>query len=222
MSLKILRRSCASRQVLEIVENVPGLVRRQPERFCSQRFADAARRQDDRHCRGVRRHDDRPRLSARLARTSGRWRSCSSVRAGNSTPSWSRNSTSSAAKIKRRLRGEAASRWLRSLASTTVNSYWEFNGDAAPAVEPAVDAMFQGRLLGHHVRRGRVHRRRRAGHAVEPRGGTADGHVGRRHPRPAVASALAGAFRRKRVRRRRGAIAPCTRRSAAACNRCGD
>ena len=45
------------------------------------------------------------------------------------------------------VRGEAASRWLRLLASTTVNSQWEFSSDAAPAVEPAVDAMFQGRLL---------------------------------------------------------------------------
>ena len=45
------------------------------------------------------------------------------------------------------LRGEAASRWLRLLASTSVNSPWEFNGDAAPAIEPGVDAIFQGRLL---------------------------------------------------------------------------
>ena len=116
---------------------------------------------------------------------------------------------------------EVAHRWLRSLDPATVDSYWELNCVPSPAAEPAVDALFQGRLLGQHVRRGGVHRRRGPRRAVEPRGGTADGH--RRRPASAARRGSRSCWdcRTKRARRSARRIAPSTRPSAAGCNRCG-
>ena len=45
------------------------------------------------------------------------------------------------------LRWEVAHRWLRSLDPAMVDSYWELNCVPSPAGEPAVDVLFQGRLL---------------------------------------------------------------------------
>ena len=56
---------------------------------------------DDRHRRGLRRHDHRSRLSAGLARGSGRFRNCSTVPARSSTRNWSSSSRSSARKTRR-------------------------------------------------------------------------------------------------------------------------
>jgi diguanylate cyclase (GGDEF)-like protein len=44
-------------------------------------------------------------------------------------------------------RGEAARRWLQSLRPATVNSYWTLSSPWPPSIEPSVDAIFQGRLL---------------------------------------------------------------------------
>ena len=45
------------------------------------------------------------------------------------------------------MRWEVAHRWLRSLDPATVDSCWELNCSLPPPAEPAVDALFQGRLL---------------------------------------------------------------------------
>jgi diguanylate cyclase (GGDEF)-like protein len=42
---------------------------------------------------------------------------------------------------------EVARRWLRSLDPAMVNSYWELNCVPSPETEPGIDALFQGRLL---------------------------------------------------------------------------
>jgi diguanylate cyclase (GGDEF)-like protein len=45
------------------------------------------------------------------------------------------------------LRGEAARRWLRLLDSATANSHWKLNDNVSALIEPSVDAVFQGRFL---------------------------------------------------------------------------
>ncbi|MCE5266798.1 MAG: diguanylate cyclase [Planctomycetaceae bacterium] len=45
------------------------------------------------------------------------------------------------------LRWDVARRWLRSLDPAMVDSYWELNCVPSPAEEPGVDVLFQGRLL---------------------------------------------------------------------------
>ena len=42
---------------------------------------------------------------------------------------------------------EVAHRWLRSLEPSLVDSFWEHNATAPPQLEPALDGLFQGRLL---------------------------------------------------------------------------
>ena len=96
------------------------------------------------------------------------------------------------------VRGEAASRWLRLLDSTTANSHWELSDNVDAGDRARRRCGVPGPAAGHHVRRGGVHRRRRPGRVVEPRGGAADGHFGRQHSRPVVASALAGALPTKK------------------------
>ncbi len=62
MSLDILRCSCTSPQVLEIVENISAWYDGSRPGFSALRPADSAGREDDRHRRGLRRHDHRPHL----------------------------------------------------------------------------------------------------------------------------------------------------------------
>ena len=42
---------------------------------------------------------------------------------------------------------EVAHRWLRSLDAGVVDSFWELNSVASPAIEPSIGALFQDRLL---------------------------------------------------------------------------
>ncbi len=146
MSLSILRRSCASRRVLEIVENMlawydgsrSGFAADGPRLPLGARMIAVAEAFDamttDHVYRPAFSHD---RAMAELYDCAGR----------QFDPQLVAQFDEFCRRDQTTLRGEAASRWLRLLASTSVNSHWEFNGDAAPAVEPGVDAMFQGRLL---------------------------------------------------------------------------
>jgi diguanylate cyclase (GGDEF)-like protein len=146
MSLSILRRSCTARRVLEIVENIPawydgsrrGFAAVGPQLPRGARMIAIAEAFDamttDHVYRPAFSHE---RAMAELFDCSGKQFDPQLVvqfdefcRCDQTT-----------------LRGEAASRWLRLLASASANSPWEFNGDIAPAIEPGVDAVFQGRLL---------------------------------------------------------------------------
>jgi diguanylate cyclase (GGDEF)-like protein len=146
MSLDILRRSCASRRVLEIVENVPawydgsrsGFATDGPQLPLGARMIAVAEAFDamttDHVYRPAFSHE---RAMAELFDCSGK----------QFDPRLVARFDEFRREDQTTVHGEAASRWLRLLASTSVNSHWEFSGDAAPAIEPGVDAMFQGRLL---------------------------------------------------------------------------
>ena len=45
------------------------------------------------------------------------------------------------------MRGEAARRWLRSLDSAAANSHWKLNDDVTTSIEPSIDTVFQSRFL---------------------------------------------------------------------------
>jgi diguanylate cyclase (GGDEF)-like protein len=146
MSLSVLRRSCSSRRILEIVENIPawydgsrsGFAVHGPRLPLGARMIAVAEAFDamttDHVYRPALSHE---RVMAELFEGSGKQFDPQLVTA---FVEFCRQDQTA-------VHGEAASRWLRLLASTSVDSHWEFNGNAAAAVEPGVDAMFQGRLL---------------------------------------------------------------------------
>lgn len=146
MSLGILRRSCASQPVLEIVENLPawydgsrnGFTVDGPRLPLGARMIAIAEAFDamttDHVYRPAFSHE---RATAELYDCSGKQFDPQLVALFDEF--CRRDQTT--------LRGEAASRWLRLLASASANAPWEFNANLAPAVEPDVDAIFQGRLL---------------------------------------------------------------------------
>ena len=205
MSLNILRRSCASRQVLEIVENVPawydgsrsGFAASGPQIPLGARMIAIAEAFDAMTTDHVYRPAfSQERAMAELFECSGK----------QFDPELVARFDEFRREDQTTVRGEAASRWLRLLASTTVNSLLGIRRQRGAGGRARRRCDVPGQAPGHHVRRGGVHRRRQPGHVVEPRGGTADRHCRRQHSRPVVASALAGAFRRKRMLRRRGRV----------------
>ncbi len=146
MSLGVLRRSCSSRRILEIVENIPawydgsrsGFKTNGPRLPLGTRMIAVAEAFDamttDHVYRPAFSHE---RAMAELFDFSGK----------QFDPELVAQFDEFRREDQTTVHGEAASRWLRLLASTSVNSHWEFNANAAPAVEPGVDAIFQGRLL---------------------------------------------------------------------------
>ena len=177
--------------------------------ICRSGDGDSAGRADDRHRRGLRRHDHRPRLSAGpvAERAMAELFECS--RARNSIPSWCGSSRSFARETKRRMRWEVAHRWLLSLDPETVDAHWDLNCvPRRPRSEPAVDALFQGRLLDNMYDAVVFIDAAGPRRALEPRRGTADGH--RRVPAFAASRGIrtAGALRRKRAHRSARPIAP--------------
>jgi diguanylate cyclase (GGDEF)-like protein len=146
MSLNILRRSCASRQVLEIVEHMPvwydgsrnGVAASGSHIPLGARMIAIVEAFDAMTTDHVYRPAfSQERAMAELFECSGK----------QFDPELVARFDAFHREDQTTVRGEAASRWLQSLASTTINSYWELGANTAPAIEPAVDAMFQGRLL---------------------------------------------------------------------------
>jgi diguanylate cyclase (GGDEF)-like protein len=146
MSLGVLRRSCSSPRVLEIVENMPawydgsrpGFAASGPQLPLGARMIAIAEAFDAMTTDHVYRPAfSQERAMAELFDCSGK----------QFDPQLVVQFDGFRREDQTTVRGEAANRWLRLLASTTVNSHWEFNDNAAPAVEPGVDSMFQGRLL---------------------------------------------------------------------------
>jgi len=146
MSLSILRRSCALPQVLEIVENMPAWYDCSRSGFAASglRIPLGARMIAIAEAFDAMTTDHVYRPAFSQERAMGELFACSGKQFDPELVSrfeeFCREDQTTA-------RGEAASRWLRLLASTTTNSYWELSGNTSPAVEPAVGAMFQGRLL---------------------------------------------------------------------------
>jgi diguanylate cyclase (GGDEF)-like protein len=146
MSLNILRRSCASRQVLEIVENLPAWYDGSRSGFPASgaEMPLGARMIAIVEAFDAMTTDHVYRTAFSQERAMAELFACAGTQFdGGLVAQFEEFHRQDQAA----LRGEAASRWLQLLASTTVNSGWEFNGNTAPAVEPAIDAMFQGRLL---------------------------------------------------------------------------
>ena len=146
MSLSILRRSCTSRRILEIVENMlawydgsrSGFAVDGPRLPLGARMIAVAEAFDAMTTD----HVYRPAFSHERAMTE-----LFDCAGKQFDPQLVAEFDEFCRRDQTTFRGEAASRWLRLLASTLANAPWEFNGDAAPAIEPGVDSIFQGRLL---------------------------------------------------------------------------
>jgi diguanylate cyclase (GGDEF)-like protein len=146
MSLCILRQSCASSKVLEIVENMPtwydgsrsGLATSGSEMPLGARMIAIVEAFDAMTTD----HVYRPALSQE--RAMAELFACAGTQFD---PELVASFDEFCREDQTTVRGEAASRWLRSVASTTANSYWEFSDNIAPAVDRTVDAVFQDRLL---------------------------------------------------------------------------
>jgi diguanylate cyclase (GGDEF)-like protein len=146
MSLTILRRSCASQQILDIVENMPAWFDGSRSGF------PASGTQIPRGARLIAiveafdamttDHVYRPAFSPE--RATAELFGCAGTQFD---PELVAQFDEFCREDQTMVRGEAASRWLQSLVSTTANTYWELTANTAPAIEPAVDAIFQGRLL---------------------------------------------------------------------------
>jgi diguanylate cyclase (GGDEF)-like protein len=145
MSLDILRRSCASQKVLEIVEGVRAW-------YDSRQGMSSNRSQIPPGARMI------AIVEAFDAMTTDRvYRpACSQERAiaelfECSGTQFDPELVESFAEFCREdqtmMRGEAARRWLKSLDASTANSYWNLSDTVAASVEPSMDAMFQSRLL---------------------------------------------------------------------------
>jgi diguanylate cyclase (GGDEF)-like protein len=138
MSLEILRRSCASPTILEIVENVPAWYdagRQLPLGARMIAIAEAFDAMTTDHVYRPARSQER--AIAELFECSGAQFDPELVvqfdefRRGDLTA----------------MQWETAHRWLRLLDPTAAHSCWELNCNLLPPTEPAVDAMFQDRLL---------------------------------------------------------------------------
>ncbi len=158
MSLEILRRSCTSRKVLEIVEHVsawydgsrPGLPAGKGDKpqgtapFSSGQIPLGARMIAivEAFDAMITDHVYRParsqeRAIAELFECAGR----------QFDPELVERFAEFHQEDQAALRWEVAHRWLRSLDPAMVDSYWELNCVPSPAEEPAVEVLFQGRLL---------------------------------------------------------------------------
>jgi diguanylate cyclase (GGDEF)-like protein len=146
MSLEILRHSCASPQILEIVENVrawyDGSQDNVPLRGCEIplgarmiAIAEAFDAMTTDHVYRPARSQER--AMAELYECSG--------------TQFDPELVEQFGELGRRdpiaMRQETARRWLLSLDAAAVNSCWELNCNLMPPTEPMVDALFQGRLL---------------------------------------------------------------------------
>jgi diguanylate cyclase (GGDEF)-like protein len=147
MSLDILRRSCASRQVLEIVENLPLWYDGSRSGVAASAGANipfGARMIAIVEAFDAMTTDHVYRPAFSQERAMAELFGCAGTQFD---PELVARFEEFHRQDQTKVRGEAASRWLRLLASTTVNSSWELSGGTPPAVEPAIDAVFQGRLL---------------------------------------------------------------------------
>ena len=169
-----------------------------------------AGRADDRHGRGLRRHDHRPRLPARHVAGAGDGRIVR-LRGHAIRPEAGASSSPSCAKATRR---RCMRRWPAAGCGRSIRRRPIPIGSSTASPSPAAAAgdrrAVPGQAAGQHVRRGGVRRCRGPDRAVEPRRGTADGHRRRQHPRPAWQPEMLGcptkrgAHRRSRLPRARG------------------
>jgi diguanylate cyclase (GGDEF)-like protein/PAS domain S-box-containing protein len=146
MSLDILRCSCTSPQVMEIVENISAWYDGSRKDFLlgGQQIPLGARMiaiveafdamTTDHIYRPARSQE---RALAELFECAGR----------QFDPELIQQFSEFRQADQRAIHWEVAHRWLRSLEPSLVDSFWELNAVAPVEMEPAVDALFQGRLL---------------------------------------------------------------------------
>ncbi len=145
MSLEILRRSCASPRILEIVENVPawydgsragkGDGRQIPLGARMIAIAEAFDAMTTDHVYRPARSQER--ATAELFECSGTQFDPELVKQFDE---FRRDDPTA-------MQWETAHRWLRLLDPTAAHSCWDLNCSLLPPAEPAVDALFQDRLL---------------------------------------------------------------------------
>ena len=216
MGLEILRYSCSVAGDSRDRGERPRLVRRQPRRPGAFRRGHSLARPHDRHRRGLRRHDDRPRVSSRLSQERA-MAELFQLRGHAVRP----EAGPAVRGVPRVGPGRVAPRGGRPLAGDARSGDGQFllgaqlRAVAAGAAEHR--RLVPGAAAGQHVRRRGVHRRRGADQALEPRGGAADGHC--RH-QPLPAALVAGRAEAWPTRRgSRSAPADCPVRGAIAVGR---
>ena len=146
MSLDILRCSCTSPEVLEIVENISAWYDGSQQDFslCGQQIPLGARMiaiveafdaiTTDHIYRPA---QSQERAMAELFECAGR----------QFDPELIQRFAEFRQADQTAIHWEVAHRWLRSLEPNLVDSFWELNTVPPPEMEPAVDALFQSRLL---------------------------------------------------------------------------
>ena len=224
MSVEILRRSCTSPEILGIVENIAAW-------YDGSRGRDRARVP----CRG-----EQIPLAARMIAVAEAFDAMTTDRVYRPALSQERamaelfrcaGSQFDPILVRQFVemlegdRGSSASRWPRAGCFRSIRRRPTPIGTSrrpAPAAGPAGRGVaLRGQAAGQHVRRRRFRRCAGPHRAVEPRGRAADGHRRREHPPATLASGDPQAVRREEPDRSARPIAPCWRRSAPACNRCG-
>ena len=201
----------------------PRLVRRRPREPTLPGQEIPLARPHDRHRRGLRRHDHRPRLPARPVAGAGDGGVVPVRRGRSSTRSWCGSSPSSASRTMGTLHREVAGRWLRSLDPRAGQFLLGAQLRALAGGAAGGDALVPGQAAGQHVRRGGVRRRRAAG----SRCGTTGRSGSPASPAAASASSrwtpeVLRHGRREGQAGRAPADCPVARRvRSRACNRCG-
>ena len=174
MSLDILRRSCTSPQVLEIVENISAWYdgSRQDLPLCGQQIPLGARMIAVVEAFDAMTTDHIYRPARSQERAMAELFECAGTQFD---PELVQQFVEFRQADQTAIRWDVAHRWLRSLDPAWSIPIWDLNAVPPPELEPADRRALPGPLAGQHVRRRGVHRRGGPRRAVEPRGGTADG-----------------------------------------------
>ena len=219
MSLEILRRSCTSPQMLEIVENVAAWYdgSRQDFPLSGRQIPLGARMIAIVEAFDAMTTDHVYRPARSQERAMAELFECSGTQFD---PELVEQFAEFRQADPTAIRWEVAHRWLRSLDPAVVDSFWELNASVLAERSPPSTRLFQGRLLDNMYdavvfidAAGRVVLWNRGAERLT-------GMHRRRHSRTACGSRICWASRTKRGAPSARRTAPCRRPSAAARNRC--